>query len=387
MSTYVCSDIHGQYGLYKSMLEQIEFSKEDHLYILGDMIDRGPDGLQILRDASARANVTCLLGNHEHMMWNYLNRAVFPQGEIWLHPSNGGKQTLNALRKLPEHEKESVKKFLADLYLQVEITVEGVTFLLSHSCFLPDYGTVKWRDSSIKNKIRIFGASFVKNNKDNCHLLIDDQVNELHEHLKLNKNQINKEKLEIKLIETKIITNFYNMFNNCSELISLPDISEWDTTNVTNISNMFYKCSSLLSLPDISKWNTENVTKMSFMFDNCSSLKSLPDISKWNTKNVTDMSGMFYHCNSFISLPDISKWDTSKVINMANMFYNCTSLTSLPDISVWNTKNLSFTNSMFYNCKALTSFPDISKWNTSKLTQKDSMFAGVDKYIIPQMFK
>ena len=42
---------------------------------------------------------------------------------------------------------------------------------------------------------------------------------------------------------------------------------------------------------------------------------------------------------------------------------------------------------MFYNCKALTSFPDISKWNTSKLTQKDSMFAGVDKYIIPQMFK
>jgi surface protein len=72
---------------------------------------------------------------------------------------------------------------------------------------------------------------------------------------------------------------------------------------------------------------------------------------------------------------------------MANMFYNCTSLTSLPDISVWNTKNLAFTNSMFYNCKALTSFPDISKWNTSKLTQKDSMFAGVDKYIIPQMFK
>ena len=240
---------------------------------------------------------------------------------------------------------------------------------------------------TFQNKIRIFGTSFVKNNENNCHLLIDDQVSELSEHLKLNKNQINKEKLEIKLIETKTITNFYNMFNNCSELISLPDISEWDTTNVTNISNMFFKCSSLISLSDISKWNTENVTKMGFMFDNCSSLKSLPDISKWNTKNVTDMSGMFYYCNSFKSLPDISKWDTTKVINMTNMFYNCTSLTSLPDISVWNTTNLAFTNSMFYNCKALTSFPDISKWNTPKLTQKDSMFAGVDKYIIPQGFK
>lgn len=152
MSTYVCSDIHGQYGLYKAMLEQINLSGGDRLFILGDMIDRGPDGLQILQDASARANVTCLLGNHEHMMWNYLNRVMFPQGEIWLHPSNGGRQTLNALRKLSADDRESVKKSLAELYLQVEIIVEGVTFLLSHSSFLPDYGTVKWRDSSIKKQ-------------------------------------------------------------------------------------------------------------------------------------------------------------------------------------------------------------------------------------------
>ena len=30
---------------------------------------------------------------------------------------------------------------------------------------------------------------------------------------------------------------------------------------------MFNRCSSLLSLPDISKWNTNNVIKMSYMFD------------------------------------------------------------------------------------------------------------------------
>ena len=152
MSTYVCSDIHGQYGLYKAMLEQINISEKDHLYILGDMIDRGPDGLQILQDAYSRTNVTCLLGNHEHMMWNYINRVMFPQGEIWLHPSNGGRQTLNALRKLSTHEKEYAKKYLADLYLQVEIEVEGMTILLSHSSFLPDYGTVKWHDPSIKKQ-------------------------------------------------------------------------------------------------------------------------------------------------------------------------------------------------------------------------------------------
>ena len=32
---------------------------------------------------------------------------------------------------------------------------------------------------------------------------------------------------------------------------------------------------------------------MSDIFDGCTSLKSLPDISKWDTKNVNNMSQMF----------------------------------------------------------------------------------------------
>ena len=53
-------------------------------------------------------------------------------------------------------------------------------------------------------------------------------------------------------------------------------------TNVTDMNNIFNSCSSLLSLPNISKWNTNNVTDISYMFNWCSSLSSLPDISKWN---------------------------------------------------------------------------------------------------------
>ena len=49
---------------------------------------------------------------------------------------------------------------------------------------------------------------------------------------------------------------------------------------------MFYGCNSLISLPDISKWNTLNVESMSDMFSGCNSLISLPDISKWNLGNV-----------------------------------------------------------------------------------------------------
>ena len=64
------------------------------------------------------------------------------------------------------------------------------------------------------------------------------------------------------------------------------------------MSYLFYCCKSLISLPDISNWNTNNVKYMSGMFDECKSLNSLPDISKWNTNNVTNMSKMFYKCES-----------------------------------------------------------------------------------------
>ena len=35
---------------------------------------------------------------------------------------------------------------------------------------------------------------------------------------------------------------------------------------------------------------------MNNMFDYCKSLISLPDISKWNTQNVTDMNSIFDYC-------------------------------------------------------------------------------------------
>ena len=62
------------------------------------------------------------------------------------------------------------------------------------------------------------------------------------------------------------------------------------------------------------------------MFSGRKSLLSLPDISKWNTNKVTNMSNMFENCSSLSSLPNISKWDTSKVTNMKEMFNNCSSL-------------------------------------------------------------
>lgn len=71
---YVMSDIHGNYSRYKSIMRQIKLKKKDHLYVLGDCIDRNPDGLKILKELYYRHNATVLLGNHELMMLEALTK-------------------------------------------------------------------------------------------------------------------------------------------------------------------------------------------------------------------------------------------------------------------------------------------------------------------------
>ncbi|MBR6834691.1 MAG: metallophosphoesterase, partial [Oscillospiraceae bacterium] len=51
---YVMSDIHGEYDKYRRMLEKIRFSDNDILYILGDVVDRGPEPAKILLDMMKR---------------------------------------------------------------------------------------------------------------------------------------------------------------------------------------------------------------------------------------------------------------------------------------------------------------------------------------------
>ena len=50
MSIYVMSDVHGEDELFHAMLKQIRFSEKDTLYILGDVIDRGPNGIALLQE-------------------------------------------------------------------------------------------------------------------------------------------------------------------------------------------------------------------------------------------------------------------------------------------------------------------------------------------------
>ena len=72
--TYVMSDIHGHLQRFESIMDQIKLGEGDHLFVLGDVIDRHPHGISILLQLMAMLNVKMLLGNHEYMMLRALGR-------------------------------------------------------------------------------------------------------------------------------------------------------------------------------------------------------------------------------------------------------------------------------------------------------------------------
>ena len=203
----------------------------------------------------------------------------------------------------------------------------------------------------VTNKeVKLFNESFIKKNKNNCKLIINEKEQELKEKYNFGLFSSKKDTLKIKLKGITNIINAADMFDNCKSLLSLPDIDKWDTSNITNMAWMFSNC-SLLSLPNISKWNISNVVNTNHMFYGCSLLESLPDISEWDTSNVKDMSHLFRNCKKLSSLPDISKWNTSNVTNISYMFYGCSALSSLPEISKWDTSKVTDMFNMFYDCK------------------------------------
>lgn len=141
---YCMSDLHGEKDLFEKMLEQIHFSPQDHLYILGDVIDRGPHGVELLEQIMASANITMLLGNHEQMCLSTLD--LHPEigaRELWRQ--NGGMGTYRTLiyRRTPR-ERHQILRFLAGLPDHLNITVNGQKFHLVHGCPGPDRETRIW---------------------------------------------------------------------------------------------------------------------------------------------------------------------------------------------------------------------------------------------------
>lgn len=143
---YVCSDIHGNFEKYIKIFNEIELKDSDTLFILGDIIDRGADGIKILNDMMYRFNVVPILGNHEYMAIHILKKLCeeieekslkgFDDEFIFSMMSwfeNGGGVTLEQFKELTTDDRRAIIEYLEEFELYAEVNVNDTDYVLVHA--------------------------------------------------------------------------------------------------------------------------------------------------------------------------------------------------------------------------------------------------------------
>ena len=122
---YVTSDLHGCHPtVFRQLLDRADFGEDDFLFVLGDVIDRGEYGAELLLWLTEQPNIQLILGNHEAMLLacgflfeevtdESLNRLTGEQIGLaanWV--MNGGDPTMKGFRRLFRQDPELVAGIL-----------------------------------------------------------------------------------------------------------------------------------------------------------------------------------------------------------------------------------------------------------------------------------
>ena len=142
---YVISDIHGCYEEYMEFLEKIKLSEaNDHLYILGDVLDRGPEPMKVLLDIITRQNVTYITGNHDYLFCYFIYKLgldlstteTMSEADISdfrAYLLDGGITTIESFMKLSLEERQAVYDFLKNAKAYDEVLVDDKRYVLVHA--------------------------------------------------------------------------------------------------------------------------------------------------------------------------------------------------------------------------------------------------------------
>jgi serine/threonine protein phosphatase 1 len=137
MRTFVIGDIHGFLTSFDALIEAIAPTPQDHIVLLGDYVDRGPDSAGVL-DRILKLHqshrLTSLKGDHEQMMLQA--RESREHYSDWL--LNGGDMTLRSyagvrarLQDVPGEHWRFLENALVD-YLETD------THIFVHASAYPD---------------------------------------------------------------------------------------------------------------------------------------------------------------------------------------------------------------------------------------------------------
>jgi bis(5'-nucleosyl)-tetraphosphatase (symmetrical) len=129
MATYAIGDIQGCYASFRHLLEEIGFSaSRDTLWLVGDLINRGPDSLAVLRWARQHeASLRIVLGNHD------LHTLAVAEGFVAPHRSD----TLQPILEAPDREE------LLTWLRGCDMAYGEDEYLMVHAGLLPQWDSVQ----------------------------------------------------------------------------------------------------------------------------------------------------------------------------------------------------------------------------------------------------
>jgi serine/threonine protein phosphatase 1 len=126
MAVYILADIHGMYDKFMRMLDKINMTDEDILYVLGDMVDRGPHSIKVVQKIMNMKNVRTLIGNHDSGVIGTLK--FFVMNDSY----RGDTSTEREFQTLDQQEKMNVIEFLSELPYYYDISVNDQQYILVH---------------------------------------------------------------------------------------------------------------------------------------------------------------------------------------------------------------------------------------------------------------
>ena len=143
----VVSDLHGNIKKWNEIKKFLKYSPNTKFFILGDAMDRGDDGLKILREIkkySDEGKVKYLPGNHDmfaYYMMKNTTRITRDWGEFNLR-MNGGNETVAQLKEFQlrcrnkqPNEFEELAYWLGNQPMQMKVNINGNRYALAHAIF------------------------------------------------------------------------------------------------------------------------------------------------------------------------------------------------------------------------------------------------------------
>ena len=129
MATYAIGDIQGCYTALRRMLDMLCFEPaRDRLWLVGDLVNRGPQSLAVLRFVKGLgARAVTVLGNHD------LHLLVVAAGHVKQHKGD----TLNAILRAPDRDE------LLDWLRRQKIMHAAGRYAMVHAGLLPQWSIAR----------------------------------------------------------------------------------------------------------------------------------------------------------------------------------------------------------------------------------------------------